>query len=145
MRTQEYLDLINRQREEINNFSIHYAFDEKQLEEALKKLGTTKDECVTIFGHGDIVKKEDAPKFIEMLKRHTKEVKNRLAADKDFALAAFLYVMDNHEYAINYSGDDDVLGRFGLEMDELEGMGLNMVYQLARKKHFDHMHDFGVI
>lgn len=145
MRTQEYLDLINRQREEINNFPIYYAFDEKQLEEALKKLGATKDECVTIFGHGDIVKKEDAPKFIEMLKRHTKEVKDRLAADKDFALAAFLYEMDNHEYAINHSGDDDVLGCFGLEMDDLEDLGLDMTYQLARKKRFDHMRELGVI
>lgn len=62
---QEYLDLINRQREEINNFPICYAFDEKQLEEALKKLGATKDECVTIFGHGDIVKKEDAQKLLK--------------------------------------------------------------------------------
>ena len=145
MRTQEYLDLINRQREEINNFPIYYAFDEKQPEEALKKLGATRDKCVTIFGHGDTVKKEYAPKIIEMLKRHTKEVKDRLAADKDFALATFLYEMDNHEYAINYSGDDDVLGCFGLDMDNLKDMGLDMVYQLARKKHFDHMHDLGVI
>ena len=122
MRTQEYLDLINRQREEINNFPIYYAFDEKQLEEALKKLGATRDKCVTIFGHGDIVKKEYAPKFIEMLKRHTQEVKDRLAADKDFASAAFLY-----------------------EMDDLEDMGLDLVYQLARKKHFDHMRKLGAI
>ena len=121
---QEYIDLINRQREEINDFPIYYAFDEKQLEEALKKLGATKGECVTIFGDGDIVKKEDAPKFIEMLKRHT---------------------MDNHEYAINYSGDDDVLGCFGLEMDDLEDMGLDMVLRLARKKHFDYMRECGAI
>ena len=64
--------------------------------------------------------------------------------DKDFALAAFLYEMDNHEYAINYDGDRDVLGCFGLETDDLEKMGLETVYQLARKKHFDHMREWGV-
>ena len=129
--------------EELNKFPIAYAFDEKQLEEALEKLGATKEECVTIFGHGDIVKKENAKKFVDMLKRHTDEVKEALQ-DKDFTLAAFLYEMDNHEYAINYDGDGDVLGCFGMEMDDLEKMGLETVYQLARKKHFDHMREWGV-
>lgn len=145
MRAQDYLDLVERQRKEIEEFPIAYAFDEKQLEEALKKLGATKEECVSIYGHGDIVKKEDAPKFIEMLKRHVKEVQDALLSDNDFALAAFLYEMDNHEYAINYSGDEDVLGCFGLEMDELEELGLSDVYMLARKKHFDHMREWGVL
>lgn len=143
MRTQDYLKLRDRQMEELNSFPIAYAFDEKQLEEALEKLGATKEECVTIFGHGDIVKKENAKKFVDMLKRHTDEVKEALQ-DKDFALAAFLYEMDNHEYAINYDGDGDVLGCFGMEMDDLEKMGLETVYQLARKKHFDHMREWGV-
>lgn len=143
MRTQDYLKLRDRQMEELNSFPIAYAFDEKQLEEALEKLGATKEECVTIFGHGDIVKKENAKKFVDMLKRHTDEVKEALQ-DKDFALAAFLYEMDNHEYAINYDGDGDVLGCFGMEIDDLEKMGLETVYQLARKKHFDHMREWGV-
>lgn len=143
MRTQDYLKLRDRQMEELNKFPIAYAFDEKQLEEALEKLGATKEECVTIFGHGDIVKKENAKKFVDILKRHTDEVKEALQ-DKDFALAAFLYEMDNHEYAINYDGDGDVLGCFGMEMDDLEKMGLETVYQLARKKHFDHMREWGV-
>ena len=143
MRTQDYLKLRDRQMEELNKFPIAYAFDEKQLEEALEKLGATKEECVTIFGHGDIVKKENAKKFVDMLKRHTDEVKEALQ-DKDFTLAAFLYEMDNHEYAINYDGDGDVLGCFGMEMDDLEKMGLETVYQLARKKHFDHMREWGV-
>lgn len=146
MRAQDYLELKERQQKEINEFPIAYAFDEKQLAEALEKLGV-KDisECVTVCGHGDIMKKDDAPKFVAMLKRHTKEVQDALVADKDFALEAFLYEMDNHEYAINYDGDGDVLGCFGLEMDELETMGLDAVYQLARKKHFDHMREWGVL
>lgn len=52
MRTQDYLKLRDRQMEELNKFPIAYAFDEKQLKEVLEKLGATKEECVTIFGHG---------------------------------------------------------------------------------------------
>lgn len=87
--------------------------------------------------------KKDAPKFMQMIKDQHKETMETLK-DKDFALAAFLCEMDIHEYAINYDGDGDVLGCFGLEMDDLEKLGLETVYQLARKKHFDHMRDLGV-
>lgn len=144
MRTQDYTKLRDKQMEELNNFPITYAFDEKQLREALRKLNATKEECVTIFGHGDIVKKENAPKFIAMLERHTEEMKEAMQ-DKDFALAAFLYEMDNHEYSINYDGDGDVLGCFGMEMEDLEKLELEDVYAIARKKHFDHMREWGVL
>lgn len=58
-----------------------------------------------------------------MIKDQHKEIMDTLK-NKDFALAAFLYEMDNHEYAINYDGDGDVLGCFGLEADDLEKMGV---------------------
>lgn len=68
--------------------------------------------------------KKDAPRFMQMIKDQRNETMDTLK-DKDFALAAFLYEMDNHEHAINYDGDGDVLGCFGLEADDLEKMGLN--------------------
>ena len=37
MRAQDYLELKERQQKEINEFPVAYAFDEKQLTEALKK------------------------------------------------------------------------------------------------------------
>lgn len=111
-------------------------FDDKQLKRALEKLGANDiSECVTISGVGDIVLKKDAPRFMQMIKDQHKETMDALK-DKGFALAAFLYEMDN--------GDGDVLGCFGLEADDLEKMGLETVYQLARKKHFDHMREWGV-
>ena len=60
MRTQDYTQLRDKQMEELNNFPIAYTFDEKQLQEALRKLNATKEERVTIFWRGDIVKKENA-------------------------------------------------------------------------------------
>ncbi len=146
MKKQEYLDLQNRHRKEIEEFPIAYAFNDEQLKEALKKLGVeSTEECVTVFGHGDIVKKENAKPFIDMLKRHTKETQNKLKADPEFAEAAFLYEMDNHEYAINWSGDEDVLSCFGMDEKDLRDWGLQLVYETARRKHFKHMEDWGVI
>lgn len=141
---QAYLNLQEKQRKEINEFPIAYAFDEKQLEEALTKLGAKKEECVSVMGHGDVMKKEDAPKFLEMLKRQNAEVKELLKNEKD-AEEAFLYEMDNHEYAINWSGDEDVLACFGISVDELDAMGLSAAYMRARRKHMEHAHAWGVI
>lgn len=142
MSRQAYLDLLDKQREEVNSFPIAYAFDNKQMEEALKKLGAKKEECVTIFGHGDIVKKENAPKFIAMLKRHTREVKGLITSDNDIAEAAFLYEMDNHEYAINWDGDDDVLRCFGMDFDDLQEAGLMDAYRRARNAHMKHAEEW---
>ena len=143
---QQYLDLLEKHREELNTFPIAYAFNEEQFKAALEKLGVKdKSECVTVFGHGDIVKKENAPKFIAMLKRHTKEVKDAIVEDKEFAEAAFLYEMNNHEYAINYDGDDDVLRCFDMDVDDLIELDLERPYLAARNKHFKQMEEWDVI
>lgn len=133
MKRQAYVELKDRQREEFNNFPIAYAFNEKQLEAALKKIGAEKSECVSVFGHGDIVKKEDTPKLLAMMKRHDKEVLD-LLNDKEEAEAAFLYEMNNHEYCINWDGDD-VLGCFGLTFEKLREAGLEDAYRRARREH----------
>lgn len=145
MKRQAYLDLKDRQRKEIEDFTIAYAFNDEQLKEALKKLGVeSTKECVSVFGHGDIVKKENAPKLVAMLKRHTNEVKEALK-DPDFAQAAFLYEMDNHEYAINWDGDDAILDCFCINWDFIRENGLQLAYESARNKHYKNMEDWGVI
>ena len=85
--------------------------------------------------------KKDAPRYIRMLKDQRKETLEALKAlkDKDFAVAAFRYDMDNHGYVINYDGDGDVLGCFGMEMEDLINMGLENEYLIARKGHMDYM------
>ena len=140
-----YEQLIEKHRKDIENFPIAYAFNDQQLKEALDKLGV-KDisECVTVFGHGDIVKKENAPKLVAMIKRNNQEVRDALK-DEKFAEEAFLYEMNNHEYAINWDGDDDVLGCFGLDYEDLEKMGLVSAYIKARRAHYKQMEEYGVI
>ena len=145
MKRQEYLDFKKQQEKEFAEFPIAYAFNDKQLEEALEKLGATKEECVTVFGHGDIVKKKDAKALIELLERHTEELKQKLKDDVEFAESAFLYEMDNHEYAINWSADEDVLSCFSIDWDFIRKHGLQMAYDSARNKHMRNTEEWGVI
>lgn len=143
---QEYVDLKRKHEQEMNDFPIAFAFNDEQLQRALEKLGAaSKEECVTVFGHGDIVKRENAKSLVEMLQRHTNEIKDKLKEDVEFAEAAFLYEMDNHEYAINWSADKDVMDCFSIDWEFIRKHGLQMAYDSARNKHFKHMEDLGVI
>lgn len=142
---EEYLELKKQHEKELSEFPIAYAFNDKQLEEALEKLGATKEECVTVFGHGDIVKREDAKPLIKMFERHTKEIKQKLIDDVEFAEAAFLYEMDNHEYAINWTGDEDVLAALGISFEFIRKHGLQLVYDKARNQHMRHAQEWEMI
>lgn len=145
MKRQEYLDFKKRQQKEFEDFPIAYAFNDKQLEEALEKLGATKEECVTVFGHGDIVKRKNVDALLALLARHTKELREKLREDKEFAYAAFLYEMDNHEYAINWTADEDVLDCFSLDWDMLRDWGLEDAYRRARNQHMRNAEEWGMI
>lgn len=146
MKRQEYLDLVKKHEQELSDFPIAYAFNDEQVKEALKKLGAESlKECVTVFGHGDIVKKVDASRFVAMLTRHADEIRQKLKDDPDFAAAAFRYEMDNHEYAINWDGDDDILRCFSIKWEDVEEWGLQLAWEKARREHFKYMEDLGVI
>lgn len=145
MKKQEYLDLKKKHQKEFEDFPIAYAFNDQQMKEALEKLGATKEECVTVFGHGDIVKRTDAEALIAMMRRHDEEMKQRLKDDPDFAEAAFLYEMDNHEYAINWSADEDVLSCFSMSKTEVIKLGLGDAYRNARRAHMKHAEEWGMI
>ena len=145
MKKQEYLDLKKKHQNEFDEFPIAYAFNDEQLKESLEKLGATKEECVTVFGHGDIVKRTDAKALLALLDRQDEEMKQRLRDDPDFAEAAFLYEMDNHEYAINWSADEDVLACFNITFEDINKWGLQMAYRRAREKHMENAEKWGMI
>ena len=145
MKKQEYLDLKKKHQKEFEDFPIAYAFNDKQLREALEKLGATKEECVTVFGHGDIVKKTDVKGLLAMMRLHDKELKQKLKDDPDFAEAAFLYEMDNHEYAINWSADEDVLAAFAITFEDISNWGLQMAYNRAHNQHMRNAQEWGMI
>lgn len=141
----EYLELQKRHQKELEEFPIAYAFNDKQLEEALEKLGATRDECVTVFDHGDIVKRTDAKALVKLLEDQREEMLQRIRDDVEFAEAAFLYEMDNHEYAINWDGDADVLGCFGITFEKINRWGLQHAWTSARNKHMKNAEKWGMI
>lgn len=87
------------------------------------------------MNHGDIMLKKDAKRFIEMLRRHNKEIHDLLASDDNISYETFVYEMDNHEYAINWNGYYDVLCSLGMDKEDLEKMGLQCIYETARREH----------
>ena len=145
MKRKEYLELQKKHQKELEEFPIAYAFNDKQLEEALEKLSATKEECVTVFGHGDIVKRENAKKLVAMLENQREEMLQKIRDDVEFAEAAFLYEMDNHEYAINWTGDEDVLACFGITFEKINQWGLQMAWHSARNKHMKNAEEWGMI
>lgn len=80
-----------------------------------------------------------------MLERHTEELHEKLKNDPDFAEAAFLYEMDNHEYAINWSADEDVLACFSITWEKIREWGLQLAYDRARNKHLEHAREWEMI
>lgn len=141
----EYLELKKKHEKELADFPIAYAFNDEQLQQALEKLGATKEECVTVFGHGDIVRRENAKPFIKTLERHTREIKDKLKDDVEFAEAAFRYEMDNHEYCINWSADEDVLDCFCIDWEFIRKYGLQLAYDRARDGHMRYAEEIGII
>lgn len=145
MKAQAYHDLKKRHEQELNDFPIAYAFNDTQLQEALDKLGAERSEVCTVLQIGDIVKKTDADALIKLLLRHTKELHALLRSDEKLAEEIFEYEMDNHEYAINYDGDGDVMRCLSLSDGQIKKMGLEQAYARAQRSHFKHMEDWGVI
>ena len=141
MLAEKYQNLMKKHQQEITDFPIAYAFNKKQLEEALIKLNADISEVVTYMDMGDIMKRSDVPKFKEMLHRHTNELYDLLCNDKEAAEEAILYEMNNHEYCINWDADNDVLRALCLDYDKLKEFGLEDAYHRARKEHMRIAHE----
>lgn len=109
-----YEKLRARQQKELNALPIGFAYNDKQHEEMIKKLGVaTKDELYR--GHGGYYRKVDADLINNTLERLAKELEEALK-DYDFAYGAFLYEFANHEYHISRE-PGYVLEAIGLEYD----------------------------
>ncbi|WP_270361724.1 DUF7659 family protein [Eubacterium ramulus] len=144
---QEYLEMRERHQRDVNNFPIAFAFNEKQLNEALEKLSVKSiDECCTVHNCGDIIRKRDFKAYKDMSMNHVKEL-NEAMKDPEFAKSAFRYEMDNHEYAINWDGDSDVLNCFGWTPESFTKVDISIqnAYLFARNEHIEHFRNLGVI
>ena len=144
-----YTQYKQQRQDEFNALPIFFAFSNKQFEDAMKERGLTVNDTDKIYRlgrTGGFYLRSDA----HLIKAYYEKPDQlpELMKDHDFAVSAFRYEMDNHEYAINYQGDWDVVGCFSSVplnfaedknyVDYLKEAGLeNLVtaFQEARKAH----------
>jgi rubredoxin len=102
--TMTYQALRSKHQKEIGDFPMVFAFDNEQLEAGLKKLGASKDECVSL-GAGGIIRKSDQQALVALYTRQEKEQKEALQDDAVLK-EALLYELANHEYGYTHDAGD---------------------------------------
>ena len=101
-----YTELKTRQGVEFGEFPICFAFSEKQLQEALHKLGAKLADVCTV-GEGSVIKKADIAGFRGLTKRHKQELQDAFN-DDDFMIEAIDYELGNHEYGYTLDPSDTI-------------------------------------
>jgi hypothetical protein len=122
--TNSYLVLKKKQQEEVNNFPMAFAFNEKQFEEAMEKLGLKKTDThkVYSFGGGGICRRTDSEALRNMFDRHEKEMKEAIDNDstgEGFIFDMFNYELANHEFGYTWDSEP-TLEALGLTMEEVQ-------------------------
>lgn len=118
---ESYLQMKERHQREINEFPMFFAFDKKQFEEGMIKLGLKPTEVykVYMFGStGGYYRREDSPALKEMFLRQHRETRRAMLTDDDFLFEMFNYELGNHEYIVTCS-TEDTLEALGLNSDEI--------------------------
>lgn len=121
----KYMELKNRQRKEIENFPMFFAFSESQFSEGMEKLGLKSGETGEIYsiGGGGYIRKKDWENFEEMFKRHSGELQEEIKKDLNgygFIYDMFNYELSNHEYCYTYD-ISDTLEVLNLNMEQIKG------------------------
>jgi len=117
----KYTELKQKQQEEVNNFPMFFAFNDKQFEEGMQKLGLDPSETDKLYSAGrtgGYYRKTDAEKLFAMFERHRQEMKLARENDEQFIYDMFDYELSNHEYVVTgYVGD--ALDALGLTIEEV--------------------------
>lgn len=120
----KYSELREKQQKDIDSFPFMWAFNRKQFDEGMAKLGlspTDRDKILSI-GAGGYIRKNDRDALFEMFDRHRKELEEAIAGDPTgdgFIFDMFNYELANHEYG--YTGNpESTLDSLGMTMEEIK-------------------------
>jgi len=147
-----YQEWKEKNQKEFNDLPIFFAFGREQFKRAMEERGLTENDTDKIYRLGDsggFYLRADSPIIKAFFEKDGDDLRE-LMKDHDFAVSAFRYEMDNHEYAINYyQGDWEVVGCFSKKpleygddknyKDYLYEAGLEDLipeYQEARASHY---------
>lgn len=101
---ESYREMEKAHQKDINDFPMVFMFGRKTDEEIRKALAPigakSLDECVSVMGAGDVMKKSDVPNWINLCKHHEAERK-LFAEDEEHLVSMIVCVMNDHEY--NYT------------------------------------------
>lgn len=120
----QYGELKERQRAEVNALPLGFAFSDRQFNEMMKGWGLDPEKDlgkIVSIGCGGFIQKKDRAALHETMDRHGRELKEAIDADstgEGFIFDMFLYELDNHEYG--YTGDtSDTLEALGFTAKEV--------------------------
>ena len=103
-----YKEYKDNKQAEFNALPLFFALTNGQFKKEMEKRGLTEDDTDKIFySNGAFYLRTDAPLIREFYVRQDAEF-HELMKIPDFAISAFEYEMENHEYSINWQGDFDV-------------------------------------
>lgn len=116
-----YLEMKEKYQEEINKFPIFFAFNNKQFDEGMNKLGlkpSDTDKVYSLKETGGFYRRTDATALYEMFKRHDQEMNKAIETSDSFIYDMFDYELANHEYS--YTHDiSDTLAALDLTEDQV--------------------------
>lgn len=137
-----YRKLRQEHQTEMNNFSIGFAFDEKQFKESMEMLGLTEHDTNKVYsiGAGGFIRKTDSKAYNEMNNRFDDEMRAAIEGDQigeGFIKDMFKCEMANHEYGYTYDLDD-TLDALGLTMEEIgKSEALKNGLSLAKREYLE--------
>lgn len=123
----KYTDWNKRKEEAMKELPyIKFAFGKEQIAKVFSDWGLKYpddiDKVDSFYGAGDIILKEDVPKYKQWYKDTNEKLDKEFdesMKDKEFVKDMFIYELGNHEWQI--SGDDwDTLDACGLSEEEVE-------------------------
>jgi len=120
----DYITMKTRHQQEVNDFPMFFAFNNKQFDEGMKSFGLDPNETNKIYklgNTGGYYLRTDAEKLNEMLYRHAKEIQDAIDSDTTgdgFIFEMFYYELANHEYIVTYDVTD-TLNALGFTEEEV--------------------------
>lgn len=103
----KYIDLKQKQQQEVNDFPFGFAFNNKQFKDMMENFGLKETDTDKIYsiGAGGYIRKTDSEAMEKMFERHRLEMQDEINKDKKgtgFVYEMFRYELANHEYCITY-------------------------------------------
>lgn len=142
-----YAEFKKEREKEIDSFPMFYAYDEKQIREGMRKIKCkSRSELSGVPGFfGLFMRTVDIPRFFKMVGNRMAETQSRIATDPNFAKAAFLYEMNNCEYAINVDGYEEILSELCINRKFVNDHNLKPLIKEAGEAHYAQMREKGII